>query len=256
MFFIFGRKGRAAKSYEAPAYPIVVEPFAGSMAYSLVHRPQIAIGVEKDRQTYDLWHRLCSMTAEEIQDFPCPEIGERTTDGWVLQAGVSNSSVSAHSRKVNDFIRVTFEKQRRMALKHHEYASRSVVYLHGDYRDAPDIEATWFIDPPYERVKTGYRHGSAEIDYDELAKWCTTRKGQVIMCEGFDGSWLPFEHHGSRRGMPTFEQQGQRPIVEKVLVIRTHARCQQCGTTFPASRSDAKFCSGKCRTRAQRAGKT
>jgi hypothetical protein len=35
---------------------------------------------------------------------------------------------------------------------------------HGDYRIAPDVEATWFIDPPYTEAGRHYRHGPAGID--------------------------------------------------------------------------------------------
>jgi hypothetical protein len=46
MFYIHGRKGRAAATYPPPEHPIVIEPFAGSMTYSLRHRPLHAIGIE------------------------------------------------------------------------------------------------------------------------------------------------------------------------------------------------------------------
>jgi hypothetical protein len=29
-------------------------------------------------------------------------------------------------------------------------ASGKVDVVQGDYRDAPDVEATWFVDPPYQ----------------------------------------------------------------------------------------------------------
>ena len=48
VFYYPGSKGRLASTYPVPAYPIVIEPFAGSMAYSLHHRPNVAIGVESD----------------------------------------------------------------------------------------------------------------------------------------------------------------------------------------------------------------
>ena len=66
--------------------------------------------------------------------------------------------------------------------------------IEGDYTDAPDIEATWFIDPPYQGPPgTGYRHGSDSIDYQDLGRWCESRTGQVIVCEGGGADWLPFE---------------------------------------------------------------
>ena len=62
-----------------------------------------------------------------------------------------------------------------------------------DYRTAPDVEATWFIDPPYRGDPgSGYRYSSADLDYDELAKWIVERRGHVIACEGPNGDYLPF----------------------------------------------------------------
>lgn len=63
-----------------------------------------------------------------------------------------------------------------------------------DYSASPDIEATWFIDPPYKgEGGMGYRHSSAMMDYEALARWVRFRKGEVICCEGAEGDYLPFE---------------------------------------------------------------
>jgi hypothetical protein len=64
----------------------------------------------------------------------------------------------------------------------------------GNYTKAPDIEATWFIDPPYEGDSgSGYNHSNGSIRYDELAEWVLERQGEVICCEGKGASYLPFE---------------------------------------------------------------
>ena len=155
-------------------------------------------------------------------------------------------------RTVTPFMVTKFAAQRRTVLRHHDYARRHVLYALGDYRQAPDIEATWFIDPPYQHVPGRYHHGPETIDYDELAEWAMSRRGQVIVCEGPDGDWLPFEHHRTWPGVPSLGSQA-RPIIEHVLTRRTHARCAQCSTTFPATRTDARYCSGRCRVAAHRA---
>lgn len=253
MFIYYGRKARAASSYPAPLYPIVVEPFAGSMAYSLHHRPAHAIGIERDRNTHDLWHRLTTMTAEEITEFPAPVVGERSTDRWVIQASASAGAATCNYRTVSEFMLTKFEEQRRYALRHRAYA-RTVLYSHGDYRQAPDYECTWFIDPPYQQVATGYRHGPATIDYDELAEWCMTRRGQVIICEDAAASWLPFRPHGEFLGLTVNDP--ARKVSEHVLTRTTHARCAHCGVTFPATRSDAKYCSPRCRVAVHRANRS
>jgi hypothetical protein len=66
--------------------------------------------------------------------------------------------------------------------------------IEGDYTQAPDVDATWYIDPPYRgRAGALYRHGSRDIDYAALGAWCKERAGQVIVCEGEGADWLPFE---------------------------------------------------------------
>lgn len=66
--------------------------------------------------------------------------------------------------------------------------------IRGDYSEAPDIEATWFIDPPYKKDSgKGYRYSSNFINYQKLAEWANLRQGEVIFCEGIYGDYLPFK---------------------------------------------------------------
>lgn len=65
----------------------------------------------------------------------------------------------------------------------------------GSYDTAPDMPATWFVDPPYELAGKHYRHGSAALDYEELGRWVRARRGQVIACEAVGATWLPFSPH-------------------------------------------------------------
>lgn len=195
MFVYFGRKSKAARTYPAPRYPLVIEPFAGSMAYSLHWRPKQALGIERDERLVQLWNYLCSLTLEQLATYWPPISGEYTTDPWHIMATVSASTSTSYRCLVRDFVVQRFGEQQRMAIRHHGYASTSMIYAQGDYRMAPDVEATWFIDPPYQQVRNGYRFGSDLIDYAELARWCRTRKGQVIVCEGPGATWLPFWPH-------------------------------------------------------------
>ncbi|MEG4346741.1 hypothetical protein QUB70_26205 [Microcoleus sp. A003_D6] len=70
------------------------------------------------------------------------------------------------------------------------------LIISGDYTLAPDIEATWFIDPPYkEDAGKGYKYGSKLIDYKKLAEWAKNRKGEVIFCEGHCGDYYHSSHY-------------------------------------------------------------
>lgn len=64
--------------------------------------------------------------------------------------------------------------------------------IEGNYSDAPNIEATWFIDPPYIKAGTSYRASSRKINFENLAVWCRERHGQTIVCEQDGAEWLPF----------------------------------------------------------------
>jgi hypothetical protein len=73
--------------------------------------------------------------------------------------------------------------------------------IKGDFTSAPDIEATWLVDSPYQRAGYGYVHGSRGLDYPALAAWCRARRGQTIVCEAAGADWLPFSPFGSVVGM-------------------------------------------------------
>jgi len=64
------------------------------------------------------------------------------------------------------------------------------------YSEIPDLEATWFVDPPYQDKGKWYVHGSSGIDYPHLGGWCAERKGEAIVCEQSGADWLPFRFAG------------------------------------------------------------
>jgi len=63
---------------------------------------------------------------------------------------------------------------------------------YGDYKEVKNRKATWFIDPPYQNIR-GEGYIVDDINYKELAEFCTTRKGQVIVCENQNADWLDFK---------------------------------------------------------------
>lgn len=73
--------------------------------------------------------------------------------------------------------------------------------IEGDYNEAPDIEATWFVDPPYNN-KAGSYYIHSDIDYPELGKWCQGLRGQVVVCENDGATWLPFRHFRNIKAGP------------------------------------------------------
>lgn len=67
--------------------------------------------------------------------------------------------------------------------------------LLGSYAQAPAIEATWFVDPPYGEKGRHYRVPFRS--FETLGAWCRGRHGQVIACDAPGATWLPFEPLGS-----------------------------------------------------------
>lgn len=197
-FYYQGRKARIAARLPRPEHDIVIEPFAGSMAYSLHWRPLLAIGIELDAVTASIWHRLASMSEKQLRSVRIPDVGQRFTDPWLMLSDQSESAHHSHSRMMSQFMYDRAWTLKRQAIKHHNYMQERVVYHHGDYHQAPDVTACWFIDPPYAGANA-YRHST--IDYEELAEWCLSRKGQVIVCER-DGDWLPFQSIETWQGQP------------------------------------------------------
>lgn len=198
MFYYFGRKARLAPAYPAPEHSHVIEPFAGSMAYTLHHEPPTALGLDVDAAVAATWNRLAGLSPCALLSYPEPALGERTHDRWQMLAAGSHGTTRASSYLWTDRMSRDFAKQRRMAARHQPYVVGHVRYDCADYREAPDDEATWFIDPPYQHVRRGYARGN--IDYGELAAWCLSRRGLVIVCEQQGADWLPFTPLRSIRG--------------------------------------------------------
>lgn len=210
MFYFYGGKRRLARSYPAPRYGVIVEPFAGSAAYCITHlmpskgKPVLdkVILVEKDKRVYDTWVKLLAMEVDEVLNYPIPMAGERTSDFLVMTSAVSNRIARQKEMVVTTRMPEVLERMFKQIANVLPHVRGRVEIIHGDYTEAPDIEATWFIDPPYhvgsraQQRGMGYAEGcnSASLDYEALGEWCRSRHGQKIVCEQEGATWLPFEH--------------------------------------------------------------
>jgi hypothetical protein len=210
-FNYFGRKARIAHLYPRADLDTIIEPFAGSAAYALHadNWTRRVILVERHPDIAALWRWLIdpATTPETILRLPAmphkgadlEELGfgppgspDRTL------ASLSSPSADFHKRFVSDWMRKGWEGQRaRVAadirkVKHWEL-------IEGDYTDAPDLEATWFIDPPYQKIQHGYDSDRAGIDFEALGSWCQSRPGQIIVAEESGADWLPFQPLTAKR---------------------------------------------------------
>ena len=209
MFYYYGAKNQLARHYPPPRFSTIIEPFAGSAAYSCYHllrNPKLnALLIEKDWVVAKLWNRLLwNITPKEIENYPVPKVGEHTSDFLIMTCAASNAVAKCISLKYTKRVERVFGFQKRRLLKLLPIRDR-INIICDSYETTPDIRATWFIDPPYFITSgvnkntvfangNGYRPGcdSNSIDYKQLSKWCQSRVGQVIVCEKEGAAWLPF----------------------------------------------------------------
>jgi site-specific DNA-adenine methylase len=210
MFYYYGGKRRLARFYPAPQHGIIVEPFAGSAAYSMRYlqptgsSPLVdrVILVEKDPLVCELWRRLLAMEPDDLLNYAIPEPGDRTSDRLVMTSACSNRIARTAEMTVTNRMPDVLERMFRQIASMLPHVKGRIEIVEGDYTQAPDIEATWFIDPPYHvdgRAQSrgmGYAEdcNSHSLDYEALADWCRSRRGQKIACEQYGASWLPFKH--------------------------------------------------------------
>lgn len=219
MFSYFGSKYKLAKRYGSPRYDTVIEPFAGSAAYSLFWEPKRVILVDKNPVITSMWKYLVSATEEEIlslpQDFESvneldiPQGAKHLIGFWIgkgkASPGITKSKWGKQYADAIDCKVWNAAVRKRIAAQLGKIRHWEVI--DGDYTQAPDIEAHWFIDPPY--IAAGRRYPVRDVSYDALAEWSQERKGFVQVCENEGATWLPFQpfhsvntyHHMKKDGI-------------------------------------------------------
>jgi len=206
-----GGKWRSAPRYPQPRYQTIIEPFAGSAGYSLRYVDRDVILIDKDEIIAGTWHYLVNVREDEIRGLPLLTVGQSIDDfnltqeqrwliGWWLNKGTTMPCKTQTSWAL-----VHPNSQWGSAIRERIASSlcriRHWKIIHGDYADAPDIEATWFIDPPYIKSPGNrYRYGNSGISYEHLNCWSRSRKGQAIVCENDGADWLPFQHFADIKG--------------------------------------------------------
>lgn len=213
-FSYFGSKFRLAKLYGEPRHDIIVEPFAGSAGYALNWYWKPVLLIERDARIAALWRYLLRVKPDELLHLPdlepdqtvdtlavIPEV--RTLIGLWLRSGTSTPS-SKPSAWMTDGTRTSsfWGSSLRWRLAGQVESIRHWNIIEADHTNAPDIEATWFVDAPYQRPRRGYRHGADRIDFDRLRAWVLARSGQIVVCENGTADWLPFRSLTRVRSMP------------------------------------------------------
>jgi hypothetical protein len=202
----YGGKNRAAHWYPAPEHDTIVEPFAGAAGYACRYPDRQVILVDANPIICGVWRYLIASTPEEIlqlpdipkdgtvDDLPICQEGQWLAGFWCNKANVrpmrTESVFSRYSTRRGHVGGWSSFTRQRIASQVDRIKHWQVI--EGDYTTAPDIEATWFIDPPYNN-KAGFYYPHQPQSFDKLGAWCRARQGLAIVCENKGARWLPFK---------------------------------------------------------------
>lgn len=201
----YGGKYRAAPRYPKPTHARIIEPFAGAAGYSLRYPDLDITLVDAYPVVAGIWRYLIAVPAIEIRRIPeveavadlpawVPQEARWLVGFWMNAATVSPRTVLSAGRKRLRAMGRRFEgwttaTRERIASQVERIRHWRIV--EGDYTQAPDIEATWFVDPPYSN-RAGSYYVHAALDFEALGSWARARRGQAIVCENEGATWLPF----------------------------------------------------------------
>lgn len=202
----YGGKWRNAPHYPAPMFGTIVEPFAGAAGYALRHHRRDVLLIDKNPIIAGLWRYLIDATPDDIRSLPDIPDGGTVDDMDAPQAARwlagfwCNDAVAAPCKRPSKWASrgANVHNWGGWNARSRERVASQVAHikhwrvLECAYSDAPDVEATWFVDPPY-RGRAGRHYPHQPDSFEALGTWCQARRGQVIVCEQDGADWLPFE---------------------------------------------------------------
>jgi site-specific DNA-adenine methylase len=195
MFSYYGSKSKVVHLYPSPKFSKIIEPFAGSARYSLKYFDRDVLLVDTYPVIVDLWKWLQKATPADILCLPEMHEGQSLDcfdipkEAKYLIGFCINGGSAQPKKTMKDFS--TWNENRR-AIANSLYKIKHWKIELGDYRNIPNQEATWFIDPPYQFGGEWYVKNNKHINYPALGDWCKSRDGQIIVCENTKADWLPF----------------------------------------------------------------
>lgn len=223
-FSYFGSKFRAASKYARPEYDTIIEPFAGSAGYALNYPSRQVILIEKNPVIAGIWKYLINTNSEEILGLPDFLTGQTVDDldvptpvkhliGFWIQGPTANPSKTPSTWMLGN-PRNFWGSQVRSRIAGQIQSIKHWQIIEGDYTQSPDLESTWFIDPPYIKAGKEYKYSSKKIDYQNLGRFCESRQGQVMVCENEGATWLPFRPFIEINSTPSNKKQGASKSLE------------------------------------------
>jgi site-specific DNA-adenine methylase len=203
MWSYYGSKTNIVHLYPPPKFGKIIEPFAGAAKYATKYWDREVVLVDKYSVVTDIWKWLQKCSKQDIlglprrfkpgstldeYEFDCPEA--RMLMGFLIAKGVGSPR-----NRVTGWVshhRPNFTNHSLMKIADNLHKIKHWTIINGCYKDLENEEATWFVDPPYFSGGQWYVEGNKNIDYADLAQWCISRMGQVIVCEHSSATWLPF----------------------------------------------------------------
>lgn len=204
----FGSKWTLSKYYPQPLFDTIIETHAGSAGYACLHSEGRAVVLsEVDPETARTWQWLIERAnlggLPENMPFDLT-VGDDLREAVGAAFGMGAADFVRRWQRVGRTTCWTVSKwgtgshpgmwtpQTWERINVQLPAIRDWLVFPGSYRDLPDIhDATYFVDPLYKGFPKVYPNCPPE-DYEFLAQWCLTRRGQVIVCEQEGADWLPF----------------------------------------------------------------
>lgn len=195
MFSYYGSKSKIVHLYPRPKHDLIIEPFAGSARYALRYFDRDVVLVDKYKVIIDVWHYLQNASEKDVLGLPriAPGTnlntlslshGERMFLAFICSHGISIPQYQIG--KFNSIERDLISVSKQL------FKIRHWRLVHGTKESIANVEATWFIDPPYFNGGHKYKHGNKGLDFDELSEWARSRNGQAIVCENDAATWMPF----------------------------------------------------------------
>ena len=222
MITYLGSKYRLSGRLPAPLLGLpVVEPFAGSAAYSVRHAPLTARLYDVDEHVFGAWSWLLTGDAEELPD--AIHYGQKIADFKVspgarqFLAMRANIGSNGRAKQVSKNGAIDYRGTKARVIAQQKMLGAWTI-TQASYAECPDIEATWFIDPPYYGVRS-YKHDFRGIDFDHLREWILARRGLVIVTVGADDDWWPYGEKITRSSGTTSRGPNKR-FVERVWARR------------------------------------
>jgi hypothetical protein len=201
---------------------VLIEPFVGCAGYALRHS-------HLDVRLYDLNPRIAgvrtfliaakrseilrlTLRVDHVEDIKGPQEAKWLIGWWLGKAQKLPALAPGSWRRRYGASRGGWGKEVRQRIADQLAGIRHWHVYTESYETAPDIEATWLIDPLYAFPAGRLYPYGRDLDYEALGRWCHSRRGQAIVCEQAGATWLPFEPLGSNSGQ--FGSRGDKPAME------------------------------------------